>query len=455
MEIAKKEAIKQELLRALKQPLIIALLIVSVVLLFFLSLNFAAVDALDEDRSSHDTKAAFVEPEKGTWRFAVSGDSRNCGDVVVPAIAAQSLQQYQPAFYWHLGDLRAIYKIDEDMVAAASKAGQDLSCETYLKTAWPDFIHHQISAFGATRFYLGIGNHEVIAPKTTEEFSTEFQDWLATPPRQMTSVDRNRLAEIPTTSCGALTKKSDISALPYYHWIQGGVDFIYLDNSSGSFSQEIKQPKTSSATLPKVYAHDQLEWFDCVLELAEKDSKISTVVVGMHEALPHSKASSHAMCDDAIHDPAEKRESCSSGDHVYNALLRAQTKKHVYVLASHSHFYLKDIFEQKAEGDHLPGWIVGTAGAVRYKLPDNTPPGPNARPDVYGYLLATVKQSGEIDFDFKEVTLKDVPANVLARYDSAFPNWCFAHNSDNIDPIVKETTNRCVPPVSAPAKKPH
>src|SRR5438309_772095 len=54
-------------------------------------------------------QAKFTPPEKGTWRFIVSGDSRNCGDVVVPTIAAHSSAYYQPSFYWHLGDLRAIY----------------------------------------------------------------------------------------------------------------------------------------------------------------------------------------------------------------------------------------------------------------------------------------------------------------------------------------------------------
>ena len=27
------------------------------------------------------------QPATGTWTFAVSGDSRNCGDIVMPAIA--------------------------------------------------------------------------------------------------------------------------------------------------------------------------------------------------------------------------------------------------------------------------------------------------------------------------------------------------------------------------------
>src|SRR5690242_14324513 len=38
----------------------------------------------------------------GTWTFAVSGDSRNCGDVIMPAIAADSAS-HAPRFYWHLG----------------------------------------------------------------------------------------------------------------------------------------------------------------------------------------------------------------------------------------------------------------------------------------------------------------------------------------------------------------
>jgi hypothetical protein len=87
----------------------------------------------------------------------------------MPAIAAQGIERYQPSFYWHLGDLRAIYKIDEDMAAAAEKTGQSLSCESYHRRAWQDFIDHQIVPFGTTRFYLGIGNHEVIPPKTPAE----------------------------------------------------------------------------------------------------------------------------------------------------------------------------------------------------------------------------------------------------------------------------------------------
>ena len=42
--------------------------------------------------------------QNGTWTFAVSGDARNCGDIVMPAIAA-GVKRDQAAFYWHLGRL--------------------------------------------------------------------------------------------------------------------------------------------------------------------------------------------------------------------------------------------------------------------------------------------------------------------------------------------------------------
>ncbi len=58
--------------------------------------------------------AAAQQPTGGAWRFVVSGDSRNCGDVVMPGIA-ETAKKNQAAFYWHLGDLRAIYSFDEDI----------------------------------------------------------------------------------------------------------------------------------------------------------------------------------------------------------------------------------------------------------------------------------------------------------------------------------------------------
>lgn len=411
------------------------LFLVSIVLLLVVVLNRSEVESHFSNES--DGKAAkFIAPEPGTWRFIVSGDSRNCGDVVVPAIAADSLAKYQPSFYWHLGDLRAIYKIDEDMAAAAQQSGQSLSCKTYFERAWPDFIDNQIRSFGNTRFYLGIGNHEVIKPKTREKFSAEFEDWLATPRRLMERPEAQQIASATSGPCAEIAKKPYVTNLPYYHFIQGAVDFIYLDNASGSFSYPMEKPAGS-------YSRDQVTWFDCILDRATNNISIATVVVGMHEALPYSRANDHSMCDD----PTQKTEGCETGKHVYEALLKLREKKNVYVLASHSHFYLDKLFDGQPPDHRLPGWIVGTAGAVRYPLPPNVDPGPGARRDVYGYLLATVKQNGEIDFDFKQVKETDIPSSVRKRFPASFPEWCFAHNSKNKDPISEETTNRCVGPV--------
>jgi hypothetical protein len=362
------------------------------------------------------TSPAAALPE-GAWRFIVSGDSRNCGDVVMPAIAAHSAQ-FAPTFYWHLGDLRAIYKIDEDMAFAAAKNGQVLGCENYERLAWGDFITNQIASFGHVPFYLGIGNHEVIPPKgpTEDAFKREFAGWL----------------DLPVLKEQREKDKEPAQPEPYYHWIQGGVDFIYLDNASNSFSPQ------------------QLAWLQHRLDSAEKNSDVRSVVVGMHEALPDSLAESHSMGID----PAGR----ASGETAYKALEKFSDHtypdghhKSVYVLASHSHFYMENIFntDKLTDGGKkqpLPGWIVGTAGAVRYPLPGKFP---NARTDVYGYLVATVTPDapdGAIQFSFKEVQESDVPQWVRQRYPDALVPWCFAHNSESKEPKVADITQRCVLP---------
>ena len=89
-----------------------------------------------------------------TWTFAVSGDSRNCGDIVMPAIAAGARHD-QAAFYWHLGDLRAIYTFDQDFKQLATAGGAPLLIIDYENRAWDDFIQNQIVPFGDMPFFLG------------------------------------------------------------------------------------------------------------------------------------------------------------------------------------------------------------------------------------------------------------------------------------------------------------
>jgi hypothetical protein len=329
------------------------------------------------------------------WRFIVSGDSRNCGDIVMPAIAAHSAQ-FAPSFYWHLGDLRAIYKIDEDIAFSNANQGRTLSCETYHRLAWSDFVANQIGAFGDVPFYLGIGNHEMILPKTEAAFKREFNDWLNQPTlRQQRELDGE-------------PKQPE----PYFHWIQGGVDFIYLDNASDCFSNE------------------QMSWFQHRIADAKSSAAVKSVVVGMHEALPDSFANNHSMGDN----PKEP-ESFKSGREVYEALAEFGKSKPVYVLASHSHFYMENIFSTPKlapkGAQPLPGWIVGTAGAVRYALPDPLPAPPaKSQTDVYGYLVGTVTD-GKIQFSYEEIHDSDVPQYVKQRYAPTAVQWCFEHNSQS------------------------
>jgi hypothetical protein len=337
--------------------------------------------------------AAQEQPHSAaSWKFAVSGDSRNCGDIVMPAIA-QSVHRDEAAFYWHLGDYRAIYTFDEDYL----HTHPDSTISDYLAAAWPDFIQHQLKPFGELPVFLAMGNHEMISPMTRSKYVAQFADWLDQPVLQ-----RRRLADDP----------NDHVLKTYYHWTERGVDFIGMDNAS---AEEFDAP--------------QMTWFEGVLAHDAKDSSIRTVVLGIHAALPDSLSAGHSMNDSA--------QEQSSGRTVYAELMafRRSTKKNVYVLASHSHFVMNNIYATACHaGDVLPGWIVGSAGAVRYRLPQDYAAATLAMTDVYGYLLATVAPDGSMTFEFKEVKEADVPASVVTEFSHEQVNWCFAQNKASYAP---------------------
>ncbi len=378
-----------------------------VTLLSFLMSGAASVAQTSTAPDPEKPASSPVPLPQGSWRFIVSGDSRNCGDVVMPAIAARSAQ-FAPSFYWHLGDLRAVYKIDEDMAFEATNHGQVLTCDDYERRVWNDFVENQVAPFGSLPFYVGIGNHEVIPPKTEDAFKRQFADWL-----DQSALQRQRLQD-----------KEPAQPEAYFHWIQGGVDFIYLDNAANAFSV------------------DQLAWLARRLDGAKTSPAVKSVVVGMHEALPDSIANFHSMGDNPAARP--------SGEKVYKALsnFRDESRKPVYVLASHSHFYMENTFDTSKLKENgakpLPGWIVGTGGAIRYPLPDGAPP--TAKTDIYGFLVGTVSAEGTIQFSFEEVREADVPQYVRQRYPPTLVPWCFAHNSQNTEPNAAEISPRCVTP---------
>ena len=324
--------------------------------------------------------AALAAQQPAAWKFAVSGDSRNCGDIVMPAIAAGVLAS-GASFYWHLGDFRAIYTFDEDLA-------NPLNIITYETTAWPDFIAHQLVPFGNFPVFLTPGNHETIPPATRDAYLIQFADWLDTP-----ALRQQRLADDPT----------DHTLRTYYHWVDRNIDFIALDNASRDQFDDA-----------------QLKWFRSVVQRDEANDALRTIVVGMHAALPGSFGGDHSMND--------WPQGQTSGRAVYETLWHAQNAahKHVYILASHSHFYMPDVYRTTYWKDKvIPGWIVGTAGAVRYRLPAGAPPA--AMTDVYGYLLATADPDGAVDFAFQKVTFEDLK-RVNPDRPEALIRWCVEQN---------------------------
>jgi hypothetical protein len=354
---------------------------------------FAAANGHALAQNSDSEKSSAPELRSGSFSFAVSGDSRNCGDVVMPAIAAR-VKQSSASFYWHLGDFRAIYNFDEDIQHQPEHLAKPLSISDYEKLAWDDFLQNQIAPFGRFPVFLGIGNHETTPPKIREEYIIQFADWLEQQPLR-----RQRLLDDP----------NDHKLKSHYHWIAGSVDFINLDNATED-----------------QFDVDQLTWFEKILLADSSNPQIKAVVVGMHEALPESISKGHSMNQSAA--------GTESGRRVYADLLRAQNDahKHVYVLASHSHYFMEGIFNTdywRANGGVLPGWIVGTAGAVRYVPPPESLNARAAETNVYGFLLGTVNPDGEIHFTFQHVNEPDVPGSVVERYKPDFVHWCFDKNS--------------------------
>jgi len=328
-----------------------------------------------------------------TWIFVVGGDSRNCGDVVMPAVAAGA-KAASASFYWHLGYFRALYDFDQDFLQQPERRGKKTAIADYQRLAWDDFIQSQLGPFGSTPVFLGIGNHELVPPKTRADYIAQFWDWIATP-----EIRDQRLQDDPR----------DHRTRTWYHVVRGGVDFITLDNAA-----------------PDSFEADQLRWFDRVVERAEKNPEVRAIDVGMHAALPDSLASDHSMNDWA--------QGEQSGRRVYARLVEARKKKPVYIFASHSHFFMSGIFdtaEHRKSGTVLPGWIVGTTGAIRYALPAGASQAKEARTNVYGYLVATVGADPvePLRFEFREIREPDVPAATVERFGAEFVHECFAGNS--------------------------
>jgi len=228
--------------------------------------------------------------------------------------------------------------------------------------------------------------------------------------RRDVAVDDVLAVEVAQGAQRLADNPNDHALKSFFHWIKDGIDFIYLDNSTKDQFDDY-----------------QMGWFQGVVQRAAANPEIKTVVVGMHAALPDSLAAGHSMSDTPI--------GAESGHRVYAALLsfREQTRKHVYILSSHSHFYMSGIFDSdywRGHGGVLPGWIVGTAGAMRYGLPPTASRAKERREKTYGYVLGTVRPDGAIDFVFHEIKRGDIPDVVVRRFTPEFVDYCFEQNVD-------------------------
>lgn len=340
------------------------------------------------------------EQAPGSWYFAVSGDSRDCGDLIMPKIAKsiESLRDQTPVqFYWHLGDFRRMYDIDCDILkrkypaydckARPQDALSEDDINNYLNNAWDDFIQHQLLPFGKTPVFLGIGNHELYANRTRDDFRKKFQKWLAAQ-----TIHAQRAADISNGTRG-------LEGDTYYHFVKNGIDFISLDNADQS-----------------MFDSTQIVWLSKVLAADVKNDSIKTIIAGTHEALPFSNSRGHAMDSSC--------QGICSGKQVYDLLFDAQNlsapiekQKHVYLMASHAHDFRENVFDTpEHHGQILPGWIVGTAGAEQNR--DST---------LYGYILVEVRPDGTINPQFKEVTRESPP---LAEGQGAdeLTAYCFERN---------------------------
>jgi hypothetical protein len=345
--------------------------------------------------------AAFASPiaaaqsADSSWTFAVSGDSRNCGDFVMPAIAAK-VKAENDAFYWHLGDFRWMSAPDQDWLAMDPSRSL-LGKLEYESHAWDDFLDRQAASFGPTPVFLGRGNHETVFPMTREGYIAKFRSFLTRP-----EIVAQRKAD------GDESKPVET----WYHWTNGGVDFITLDNASHD-----------------EFSDAQLRWLRAVLDRdLDPHSGIHAIVAGMHEALPHSTSSNHAMDDWDL--------GIRTGEVVYTWLYDAQAAgKHVYVIASHSHYYSPNIFNTPFRKQYsarvLPGWIIGTAGAHRYKM---SPDADKASlTNIYGYMQGTVHGDGSIDFTLHQLTEDDLKQSKWPNAPMDAIHECFIHNSDSAE----------------------
>ena len=201
-----------------------------------------------------------------SWRFAVSGDSRNCGDVVMPAIAAGVKQIRRrvllaPRRFAPISAMRT-----KTFASSPSISPRPLTKTEYPGIAWDDFTQNQMAAFGDTPFYLGIGNHDTVAPEDHAAFVARFSEQLDLP-----NLRAQRLKDDP----------SDLAA----------EDVLPLDRARrGLSSIWTTRTETSSSA-------DQVAWLEKTLNRDLPILRFARLWWACTRRFPESLSSNHAMDD--------------------------------------------------------------------------------------------------------------------------------------------------------------
>ena len=242
------------------------------------------------------------------------------------------------------------------------------SIADYLQTAWTDFSQHQVQPFGDMPFFLGIGNHELIAPKTRNQFLIEFESLLDQPELQGSSAAKD------AALLAALNSRR--MARTYYHWIERGVDFINLDNATDD-----------------AFDVAQLAWFDAVVDCRSRrqahhddrsrHARVAAVQQVRRPQHVHEHERTHAAACMSTRGSRRRtrRGMCTCCRAIRISTSPMPTTPSTGAIAANG-------------GVVLPGWVIGTAGAERYALPAEVTPGADAREHVYGYLTGTVAPDG-------------------------------------------------------------
>jgi len=109
------------------------------------------------------------KPAGGTWRFVVSGDSRNCGDVVMPGLRERR-RKIRPVLL-AFGRICGPSTLSTKTSNTAEYRETAIDCGLR-KHCVADFIDSQIAPFGSIPFFVALGITRRFRPEDSRRLSS-------------------------------------------------------------------------------------------------------------------------------------------------------------------------------------------------------------------------------------------------------------------------------------------